>query len=155
MENEIGKAEKSWVPKWDWEIADYNKRSGSATRSWLDIPQCGTITLWSFIASGPFTPRLHQFAGDEAGEIWSVLQTNRGAMVRGLGGIRKARGANPGRGKGKSRGYRYLYLYLYLEPKRRVHLLFLLDKNEQEHATEEQRGVFREMVARIKGESGG
>jgi hypothetical protein len=27
MENEIGKAEKSWVPKWDGEIADYNKKS--------------------------------------------------------------------------------------------------------------------------------
>jgi hypothetical protein len=27
MENEIGKAEKSRVPKWDWEIAGYNKKS--------------------------------------------------------------------------------------------------------------------------------
>jgi hypothetical protein len=42
------------------------------------------------------------------------------------------------------------------EPKsRHVHPLFLLEKNEQEHATEEQRKVFREMVARIKEESGG
>ena len=73
-------------------------------------------------------------------------------MVPGLGGVRKARIANPGRSKGKRGGYRCLYLYL--EIRRHIHLLFLLDKNEQEGASENQRKQIREWVARIKKGSG-
>ncbi len=73
-------------------------------------------------------------------------------MVPGLGGVRKARIANPGRGKGKRGGFRYLYLYL--ENRRRFHLLILLDKNEQEDVSEEQRKQIREWVAQVKRESG-
>jgi len=69
-----------------------------------------------------------------------------------LGGVRKARIANPARGKGKRGGYRYLYLYL--ERRRHIHLLFLLDKNEQEDASEDQRKQIREWVAQIKKASG-
>ena len=73
-------------------------------------------------------------------------------MVPGLGGVRKARVANPGRGKGKRGGYRYLYLYL--EMRQHIHLLFLLDKNEQEDASEEQRKQIRDWVVEIKKASG-
>jgi len=73
-------------------------------------------------------------------------------MVPGLGGVRKARIANPGRSKGKRGGYRCLYLYL--EIRRHIHLLFLLDKNEQEGASENQRKQIREWVAQIKKGSG-
>jgi hypothetical protein len=65
------------------------------------------------------------------------LPANAAQWFLGLGGVRKARIANPGRGKGKRGGYRYLYLYL--ESRRHIHLLLLLDKNEQEDASEEQR----------------
>jgi hypothetical protein len=87
--------------------------------------------------------------------IQSDLAQNpdRGAMVRGLGGVRKARIANPGRGKGKRGGYRYLYLHL--ENKQHIHLLILLDKNEQEDAGEEQRKQTRDWVRHIKADSGG
>jgi len=46
-------------------------------------------------------------------------------------------------------GYRYMHLYL----KRRdhLHLLFLLDKDEQEDLTTEQRRTLRLMVAELKG----
>ena len=73
-------------------------------------------------------------------------------MVPGLGGVRKARIANPGRSKGKRGGYRCLYLYL--EIRRHIHLLFLLDKNEEEGASENQRKQIREWVAQIKKGSG-
>jgi hypothetical protein len=66
-----------------------------------------------------------------------VKKPDRGAMVPGLGGVRKARLANPTRDKGECGGFRYLYLYL--ETKQHIHLLVLLDKNEQEDASEEQR----------------
>ena len=112
-----------------------------------------------FIESRVFTRRLHQLASDPADELLRAIQgeldsrPDRGAMVRGLGGVRKARIANPGRGKGKRGGYRYLYLYL--ENRRHIHLLILLDKNEQEDASDEEREQIREWVAQIKRSSGG
>ena len=112
-----------------------------------------------FIESRPFTRKLHQAAGDSADELLRAIQSelqskpDRGAMVPGLGGVRKARVANPGRGKGKRGGYRYLYLCL--ERKQHIHLLILLDKNEQEDASEEQRKQIREWVAQVKRDSKG
>jgi hypothetical protein len=78
---------------------------------------------------------------------------DRGALVPGLGGVRKARISNPIRGKGKRGGYRYLYLYL--EKREHLHLFLLLDKNEQEDASEEQRKLMREWAAQVKRQAGG
>jgi hypothetical protein len=75
----------------------------------------------------------------------------RGDLVQGLGGIRKARVANPLRGKGKSGGYRYLFLFL--ETRSHIHLLYLLDKDEQEDLSNEERKALRALVAQIKGMS--
>lgn len=68
----------------------------------------------------------------------------RGVRVRGLGGIRKARTPNPGRGKGKRGGFRYLYIYL--QHKDHIHMLFLLDKDEQEDLTTDQRRALRHLA---------
>jgi mRNA-degrading endonuclease RelE of RelBE toxin-antitoxin system len=112
-----------------------------------------------FIESSAFTKRLHRLAGDSADDLLNAIQRellekpDRGPMVTGLGGVRKARIANPGRGKGKRGGYRYLYLYL--ETRQHIHLLILLDKNEQEDASEEQRRQVREWVAQVKKSAGG
>jgi hypothetical protein len=112
-----------------------------------------------FIESQPFTRKLHRLAGDGADAVLRAIQDDlekkpeRGAVVPGLGGVRKARIANPGRGKGKRGGYRYLYLYL--ETRQHMHLLLLLDKNEQEDATEEQRRQIRQWAAEVKRELGG
>jgi len=112
-----------------------------------------------FIESRPFTRRLHHLAGDSADELLRAIQgeletkPDRGTVVPGLGGVRKARIANPSRGKGKRGGYRYLCLYL--QGKQHIHLLILLDKNEQEHASEEQRKQMREWAAEVKKSSGG
>ena len=83
-------------------------------------------------------------------EIQNDLLQNpqKGDVVRGLGGIRKARVANPGRGKGKRGGFRYLHLYL--EHREHIHLLYLLDKDEQEDLSEEQRRELRRMVADLR-----
>lgn len=72
----------------------------------------------------------------------------RGQIVQGLGGIRKARVANPARGKGTRGGYRYMHLYLARRD--HIHLLFLLDKNEQEDLDEKQRKALRQIVADLK-----
>ncbi len=111
-----------------------------------------------FVESRSFTRRLFQLAGGEADSVLAGIQNDlmenplRGKMVPGLGGIRKARMSNPRRGQGKRGGFRYLYLHL--ETRRHIHLLFLLDKNEQEDASEEQRRQIRGMAAQIKREAG-
>jgi hypothetical protein len=110
------------------------------------------------IESQPFTRKLQRLAGDAADEVLRSIQgdlerkPDRGAMVPGLGGVRKARIANPGRGNGKRGGYRYLYLYS--ETRQHIHLLLLLDKNEQEDASAEQRKQIRQWAAQLRRDSG-
>lgn len=109
-----------------------------------------------YIESAAFTRRLYQLCGVNADHVLDEIQTEllknplAGDVVRGLGGIRKARCSNPSRGKGKRGGYRYLFLYL--ENRGHIHLLYLLDKDEQEDLTNEERKVLIRIVTAIKGE---
>ena len=112
-----------------------------------------------FIESPAFTRRLQQLAGGAADTLLDAIQRellekpDRGMMIPGLSGVRKARIANPGRGKGKRGGYRYLYVYF--ERRQHIHLMILLDKNEQEDASNEQRRQMRDWIAQIKKDTGG
>jgi hypothetical protein len=101
-----------------------------------------------------FTQRLHQLAGASADEVLRAIQedllrnSEKGEMVQGLGGVRKARISNPSRSKGKRGGYRYLHLYV--RHRNHIHLLCLLDKNEQEDLSAEQRRQLRATVTQLK-----
>jgi len=77
-----------------------------------------------------------------------LADPRRGQVVQGLAGIRKARTTNPSRGKGKRSGSRYLYLHL--EHRSHIHLLFLLDKNEQADLSAAERNRVRELVDKIR-----
>ena len=107
-----------------------------------------------FIESKAFTRRLHDLAGGAADEVLRQIQEDlfkdpeKGDVVQGLSGIRKARAPNPTRGKGKRGGYRYMHLYL--KHRDHIHLLILLDKDEQEDLNTEQRKILRLMVAELK-----
>ena len=120
-----------------------------------NIPHSGISDNVVYIESSVFTRRLHQRAGSAAIDVLNVIQGEllrnpvRGDLVKGLGGIRKARVANPLRGKGKRGGYRYLFLYL--ENRSHIHLLYLLDKDEQEDLSNEERKALRALVEQIKG----
>lgn len=98
---------------------------------------------------------MQDLAAGSAGEVLQQIQTDlmaepeRGVMVKGLGGLRKARVGNPSRGKGKRGGFRYLYIYL--EKRSHVHLLFLLDKDEQEDLDNDQRKHITALVKQLKG----
>lgn len=81
-----------------------------------------------------------------------IKNPERGDLVQGLGGIRKARCANPARGKGKRGGFRYLFLHL--EDRSHIHLLYLLDKDEQEDLSRDERRALRAWVSEIKGSRG-
>lgn len=106
-----------------------------------------------------FTRRLLALGKESSEQVLSAIQSDlldnpvRGRLMPGLGGVRKARTPNSGRGKGKRGGFRFLYMYL--EIKAHIHLFFLLDKNEQEDVTPEQRRQLREWAAQIRRESGG
>jgi hypothetical protein len=107
-----------------------------------------------FIESRPFTQRLTQLAGASADEVLSAIQDEllknpeRGRLVQGTGGVRKARTGNPGRQKGSRGGFRYFFLYLLR--KQHIHLLALLDKGEQEDISEEERKLLKGLVDQIK-----
>ena len=107
-----------------------------------------------FIKSKVFTRRLHELAKDSADTVLADIQSSllenpvRGDMVKGLGGVRKARVSNPARGKGRRGGFRYMYLCL--EHREHVHLLFLFDKDEQEDLNPAQRTFLRQLVERSK-----
>ncbi len=107
-----------------------------------------------YIESRAFTKRLHQLAGASALDVLNGIQADLlknptcGDLVQGLGGIRKARCANPARSKGKRGGYRYLFLYL--ENRKHIHLLYLLDKDQQEDLSNEERKALRALVTQIK-----
>jgi len=101
-----------------------------------------------YIESRAFIRQLHELAGMSALEVLLLKNPARGNLVQGLGGIRKARCSNPTRSKGKRGGYRYLFLYL--EKRDHLHLLYLLDKDEQEDLSNDERKVLRALVAEIK-----
>lgn len=107
-----------------------------------------------FIESAAFTRRLRELARDAADDVLRGIQGDlideptRGRLVRGLSGIRKDRFRNPSRGKGKRGGYRYFHLYLARV--QHIHLLLMLDKDEQEDLSAEERAALRAGVKAIK-----
>jgi hypothetical protein len=97
-----------------------------------------------------FSRRLLQLGREGSEKLLASIQADlldnpeRGRLVPGLGGIRKARAADPGRGKGKRGGFRYLYLYFVADQE--IHLLYLFDKDEQEDLSPKQRRLLRDLA---------
>jgi hypothetical protein len=122
------------------------------------LPPCSIYYIVVYIESKAFTARLHRLAGASAFDVLNSIQADliknpeRGDVVQGLGGIREARCSNPGRGKGKRGGFRYLFLYL--EDRSQIHLLYLLDKDEQEDLSADERKAVRAWVGEIKKSKG-
>jgi len=94
--------------------------SGAGDRIWFQ-----------FVESKIFVKQVRELAGELVARIQSDLVQNpqRGDIVKGTHGVRKARVADPSSPRGKSGSYRYLYLYL--EHAGRIHLLYLFSKGEQ------------------------
>ena len=89
-------------------------------------------TVWfEFVESKVFYRQVRELSVKVLANIQSDLVQNpeRGALVKGTHGVRKARVADPTSSRGKSGSYRYLYLYL--EHAGRIHLLYLFSKGEQ------------------------
>jgi mRNA-degrading endonuclease RelE of RelBE toxin-antitoxin system len=109
--------------------------------------------LYSFIESKIFTKQLDQKASLDvllAIEDDLLKDPERGDVVRGTHGARKARIGDPLEHRGKSGAYRYLYLYL--EHKGRIYLLYFYGKNELHTLGAEQIKMIARMVDRLKTE---
>jgi hypothetical protein len=108
----------------------------------------------TFVESVDFTRDLHRLAGSGADSVLKAIQNDlranpaRGDVVRGLGGIRKARVADPTRQKGKRGGFRYLFLYIEVQGK--IHLLYLFGKNEQDDLSAAERRLLMTLAAEAK-----
>ena len=102
-----------------------------------------------FISTEPFRKcwKAMGLGDDEQHYLENILLENprKGAVIEGLGGIRKLRIKLEGRGK--SGGGRVIYLDV-LE-KEKLYLLFAYPKNVQEDLTPEQRKLLRRMVDAI------
>jgi hypothetical protein len=89
-----------------------------------------------------------------AGNLFRQFNSNvrqRGDIVRGTGGVRKARVADTQSGRGKRGSYRYLYLYP--EHRGRIYLLYLYGKGEQSELSPEQKKTVASLAQMIKEES--
>jgi mRNA-degrading endonuclease RelE of RelBE toxin-antitoxin system len=109
--------------------------------------------IWfEFIESKIFSRQVRDLAAEVLSRIHSDLIQNpeRGDIVIGTHGVRKARVADPEKHRGKSSSYRYLYLYL--EHAGRIHLLYLFGKSEQVDLSAEQRRIVAALSRAIRKE---
>jgi hypothetical protein len=81
-------------------------------------------------------------------QIELAVNPEKGQIVQGTGGLRKARIA--ARGKGKRGGARVIYLYL--ETARVIYLLYVYDKGEADDLTADEKRDLRAMAEAIKQE---
>ena len=108
----------------------------------------------SFVEAPNFVEQLAELAGtDQLDLLYRIqrellLDPERGDLVKGLGGIRKARIADPRSKSGKSGGFRYLYLYFELRG--RIHLLDLFSKREQADLDDEAKKQLAALAAKLK-----
>ena len=111
------------------------------------------IEVWfEFVESKVFSKQIRELPNEILTNLQSDLVTNpeRGAVVKGTHGVRKARIADPLKPRGKSGSYRYLYLYL--EHAGRIHLLYIFSKGEQADLSPEQKRILGMLSQQIKQE---
>ena len=113
-----------------------------------------TDRLYTFYEAPIFTTRLDRFIGENALSVLYAIQNDllaeplRWPVVKGTGGARKGRVADPTSAQGKSGSYRYLYLFL--EHRGLIFLLFLFSKSAQADLSDEQKKEIAKMVEAIK-----
>jgi len=109
--------------------------------------------VWfEFVESIVFSSQVCEFGVEVLARIQSDLVQNpeRGALVKGTHGVRKARVADPASSRGKSGSYRYLYLYL--EHAGRIHLLYVFRKGDQADLSPQQKQIIAALSQEIRKE---
>ena len=110
------------------------------------------VVWFEFVESSVFSRQIAALPRAVLTNIQSdlVQDPQRGDIVKGTHGVRKARVGDPASSRGKSGSYRYLYLYL--EHAGRVHLLYLFSKGEQSDLSPSQKRVIGALSQRIRNE---
>lgn len=111
-------------------------------------------SVWfEFVESKIFSKQVRELSGEVLANIQSDLIQNpeRGAIVKGTHGVRKARVGDDQSSRGKSASYRYLYLYL--EHAGRIHLLYLFSKHEQVELSPQQKQIIGALSQEIRKET--
>ena len=110
------------------------------------------VVWFEFVESKVFSKQMGTLPAEVLINIQSELVQNpqRGDIVKGTHGVRKARAADPGSSRGKSGSYRYLYLYL--EHAGRIHLLYLFSKDDQSDLSPEQTKIVGDLSRQIRRE---
>jgi len=109
--------------------------------------------IWfEFVESKVFSKQVRELGVAVLVRIQSDLVQNpeRGAVVKGTHGVRKARVADPASSRGKRGSYRYLYLYL--EHAGRIHLLYVFSKGDQADLSPQQKQVIGALSQEIRKE---
>ncbi len=116
------------------------------------MAEVGDTVWFEFVESKIFYKQVRDLPVKLLANIQSDLVQNpeRGAVVKGTHGVRKARIADPASSRGKSGSYRYLYLYL--EHAGRIHLLYLFSKGEQADLSPKQRQIIGALSQQIRKE---
>jgi mRNA-degrading endonuclease RelE of RelBE toxin-antitoxin system len=115
------------------------------------MPEADEGVWFEFVESTTFSKHVRELP-EVLEKIQSDLVQNpeRGALVKGTHGVRKARVADPASSRGKSGSYRYLYLYL--EHAGRIHLLYLFSKREQADLSPQQKQIIGALSQEIRKE---
>ena len=111
--------------------------------------------VWfEFVESKIFSKQVGELPVELLSNIQSDLVQNpqRGDVVKGTHGVRKARVADPGSSRAKSGSYRYLYLYL--EHAGRIHLLYLFSKVQQADLSPDQTRIIGALSQQVRKERG-
>ena len=110
------------------------------------------VVWFEFIESKVFSKQIRALPGEVMTSIQFdlVQDPNRGDIVKGTHGVRKARVGDPISSRGKSGSYRYLYLYL--EHAGRIHLLYLFSKGEQSDLSQDQKRIIGALSKQIRKE---
>ena len=110
--------------------------------------------MLEFIEFPAFTNRLMALAKEHADDVLLEIQNdllanpNRGRVVQGTAGVRKARATDPARGKGKRGGFRYLYYYI--EQDGQIYLLMVFSKGEQDDLTKDQKNTLAKRIRELR-----
>jgi hypothetical protein len=105
----------------------------------------------TFVETSVFTRRIAGILDDDSfADFQTELARNpeKGPVLEGTGGLRKARWKLPG--KGKSGGIRIIYLHLKLRG--RIYLVFVFAKDESDNLTASQKAEMKKLVEAIKKE---
>jgi mRNA-degrading endonuclease RelE of RelBE toxin-antitoxin system len=108
----------------------------------------------TFIENPTFMGQIDKLGKPLSDEVLSAIENDllknveRGAIVPGTNGARKARISDPGRQKGKRGGFRYIYIYF--EAFARVYLLLFYGKDVKDDLSKAEKKIIADSIKKAK-----